>query len=168
MIYASYSKLPKKLKNGIEILVGQAVFKLWIKTVKMLFGSITQEPLGLPNFHAIFEFLGQLTAGCIHYPKIKLLIILRFEIFIHMPILPNNYICPKLPLWHWAKSKDELECEVKWKVGPLRGFVFVLFCFVLFSMGMSGAKRWTGGLKKCFFFFFFFFFFVEVRSVVVY
>ena len=30
MIYASYSKLPKKLKNGIEILVGQAVFKLWI------------------------------------------------------------------------------------------------------------------------------------------
>ena len=31
MIYASYSKLPKKLKNGIEILVGQAVFKLWSK-----------------------------------------------------------------------------------------------------------------------------------------
>ena len=29
------------------ILVGQAVFKLWIKIVKMLFGSITQEPLGL-------------------------------------------------------------------------------------------------------------------------
>ena len=27
MIYTSYSKLPKKLKNGIEILVGQAVFK---------------------------------------------------------------------------------------------------------------------------------------------
>ena len=26
MIYASYSQLPKKLKNGIEILVGQAVF----------------------------------------------------------------------------------------------------------------------------------------------
>ena len=44
--YASYSKLFKELKNGIEILVGQAVFK--IKTVKMLFGSITQEPLGLP------------------------------------------------------------------------------------------------------------------------
>ena len=122
MIYAFYSKLPKKLKNGIEILVGQAVFKLWIKTFKMLFGSITQELLGLPNFHAIFEFLGQLTAGCIHYPKIKLLIILRFEIFIHMPILPNNYICPKFPLWHWAKSKGVLECEVRWKVGPLRGY----------------------------------------------
>ena len=28
------NKLSNKLKNGIEILVGQAVFKLWIKTVK--------------------------------------------------------------------------------------------------------------------------------------
>ena len=82
--------------------------------------NITQEPLGLPNFYTIFEFLGQSTAGCIHYPKIKLFIILRFEIFIHMPILPNNYICPKFPLWHWAKSKGVLECEVRWKVGPLR------------------------------------------------
>ena len=27
----------KEFKNGIEILVGQAVFKLQIKTVKMLF-----------------------------------------------------------------------------------------------------------------------------------
>ena len=46
-----YSKLSKELKNGIEILVGQVFFffKLWIKTVKMLFGSITQEPLGLPK-----------------------------------------------------------------------------------------------------------------------
>ena len=32
----------------LEFSVGQAVFKLWIKTVKMLFGSITQELLGLP------------------------------------------------------------------------------------------------------------------------
>ena len=30
MIYASYSKMSKELKNGIKILVGQAVFKLWI------------------------------------------------------------------------------------------------------------------------------------------
>ena len=30
-------KLCKELKNGIEILVDQAVFKLQIKTVKMLF-----------------------------------------------------------------------------------------------------------------------------------
>ena len=30
-------KMVKELKNGIEILVGQTVFELWIKTVKMLF-----------------------------------------------------------------------------------------------------------------------------------
>ena len=40
----------KELKNGIEILVGQVVFKLWIKAVKILFGTITQEPHGLPKF----------------------------------------------------------------------------------------------------------------------
>ena len=45
---ASYSKLFKGLKNDIEVLVGQTVFKLQIKTVKMLFGSIIQEPIGLP------------------------------------------------------------------------------------------------------------------------
>ena len=42
--------LSKELKNGIEILVGQGVFKLWIKTVKMMFCSITQEALGLLKF----------------------------------------------------------------------------------------------------------------------
>ena len=50
IIYAPYSKLSKELKNGIEILVGQAVFNLRIKTVNMLFGSITEEPIGLPKF----------------------------------------------------------------------------------------------------------------------
>ena len=30
-------KLSKELKNDIEILVGQAVFKLWIKTAKLMF-----------------------------------------------------------------------------------------------------------------------------------
>ena len=69
-LYASYSKLSKELKNSIEILVSQTVFKLWIKTAKMLFGSITQEPLGLPlNFDAIFEFLGQLTKRWIIFQK---------------------------------------------------------------------------------------------------
>ena len=34
---ASYSKLSKELKYGIEILVGQAGFKLWIKILKILF-----------------------------------------------------------------------------------------------------------------------------------
>ena len=54
IIYVSYKKLPKELKNGIEILVGRKVFKLWIKTIKMLFGSITQEPLGLSKFGCCF------------------------------------------------------------------------------------------------------------------
>ena len=47
---ASYDKLFKEFKNGIEILIGQVLFKLWIKTVKMMFGSMTQELLGLPKF----------------------------------------------------------------------------------------------------------------------
>ena len=46
----SKRKLSKELKNGIEILVGQAVFKLWIKTVKIMFWSITQEPPDLLQF----------------------------------------------------------------------------------------------------------------------
>ena len=52
--HASYSRLSKELENGIGILVGQAVFKLWIKTIKMLFGSKTQDPLGLPKFWCYF------------------------------------------------------------------------------------------------------------------
>ena len=47
---SSCSKLSKELENGIDILVVQTVFKLWIKTIKMLIGSITQEPLVLPKF----------------------------------------------------------------------------------------------------------------------
>ena len=35
--YASLSKLSKEVKNGIETLVGQAVFKLWIKHSKYCF-----------------------------------------------------------------------------------------------------------------------------------
>ena len=49
-MHASESKLSKELKNGIEILVGQAVFKLWVKTGKIMFWSITQEQLGLLEF----------------------------------------------------------------------------------------------------------------------
>ena len=54
IINASYSKLPKELKNGIKSSVGQAIFKLWINTFKMLFGSITQELLGLLKFWCYF------------------------------------------------------------------------------------------------------------------
>ena len=49
-MHASESKLSYELKNGIGILVGLAVFKLWIKTVKIMFWSITQEALGLFKF----------------------------------------------------------------------------------------------------------------------
>ena len=35
--HASWSKFAKELKNGIEILVSQVVFKLRIKTVKIIF-----------------------------------------------------------------------------------------------------------------------------------
>ena len=48
-MYASWGKLSKEFKNGIEILVGQAIFKLWIKTVKITFWLTTQEPFGLPK-----------------------------------------------------------------------------------------------------------------------
>ena len=37
--------LSKELKNDIEILIGKVFFKLWIKTVKILYWSIIQEPL---------------------------------------------------------------------------------------------------------------------------
>ena len=41
----TFSKLFKELKNGIDILGGHAVF---IQSKYVGFGSITQEPLGLP------------------------------------------------------------------------------------------------------------------------
>ena len=40
-------QISEELKNGIEISVGPAVFKLWIKVVKILFWSTTPEPLDL-------------------------------------------------------------------------------------------------------------------------
>ena len=56
-MYTSKSKLSKELKNGIGILVGQAVFKLRIKTVKILLWSITQELLGLLKFSSLDNLL---------------------------------------------------------------------------------------------------------------
>ena len=59
MRYAPYTKFSKKLKNGIEIEVGQAVLEL-IKTLFGLFWSITlKNRLAAYNFNAVFEFLGQ-------------------------------------------------------------------------------------------------------------
>ena len=55
----------KELKIDIEILVGQAVFKLQIKTVKMLcLDQQLKNRLAYLNFDAIFEFLGQFTVRC--------------------------------------------------------------------------------------------------------
>ena len=49
--------MSKELKYGIEILVSQAILKLWIKTVKILFWSVTQELLGLLKFKCYFWVL---------------------------------------------------------------------------------------------------------------
>ena len=44
-MHVSYSTLSKELKEGIEILVGQAVFKLWFKTVYLnIFNAIVLVP----------------------------------------------------------------------------------------------------------------------------
>ena len=68
MNYASYSKLFKELKNGIEIIVSQAVFELQIKTVKMLLlDQKIKNRLAYLNLDAIFEFLGQFTLRCIYH-----------------------------------------------------------------------------------------------------
>ena len=68
---------PRNQKNGIKFLVGQAVFKLWIKTIKMLFGSKIEELLGLPKcwcyFWVPWTFYYKM---CILFFK-KVLIILR-------------------------------------------------------------------------------------------
>ena len=47
IIYASYSKLSKELKNSIKIKVGQAVLELLIQKQHLTVWSITWKPLGL-------------------------------------------------------------------------------------------------------------------------
>ena len=44
------SKFSKELKNAIEILVGEVLFKLWIKTVKIMFWSRTTWPTSILCF----------------------------------------------------------------------------------------------------------------------
>ena len=49
----------KELKNGIGIIVDQAVFKLHINTVEMLvLDQKLKNPLAYLKFDAIFEFIG--------------------------------------------------------------------------------------------------------------
>ena len=46
---ASLSELFKKLKNGIGILVGQAIFKLWIKTANVWINMINNSETAWPT-----------------------------------------------------------------------------------------------------------------------
>ena len=64
-MHASKTELSQELKNGIEVLVGQVVLKLQIKTVKIVFWLIARDSLGL--LYAIFEFLRQFSIRCIYY-----------------------------------------------------------------------------------------------------
>ena len=65
-------------KNGIEIMIGQMIFKLWIKTVKILFWSITQEPLGLLEFQCYFgvPWRNYYTIHIIFFKKVFIIIFL--------------------------------------------------------------------------------------------
>ena len=60
----SIPKQAKKLKTDIQISLGLRIFEFPIKTCKIMFWSIIQEPLGL---FAIFEFLWQFASRCIYY-----------------------------------------------------------------------------------------------------
>ena len=53
-IWFSWSKLSEKLKHSINILIGLVVLELLIVTCKILFWSITQEPLGLLKYQCYF------------------------------------------------------------------------------------------------------------------
>ena len=63
----SLSKLTEILKQCIKTLFGQAV--LGLLTSKILFLSITQEPLSLIFFNASSVFLSKSTSGYLHRPK---------------------------------------------------------------------------------------------------
>ena len=63
---------------ALKFWVGQAVFKLQIKTVKMLtLDQKLKNRLAYFSFNAIFEFFGQFAIGCIYYFFKKMLMILR-------------------------------------------------------------------------------------------
>ena len=78
MIYASYTKLSKKLKNGIEIQAGQAVLELLIKK-KKIFGLFLIHNLKNHLFKTsmpFLTFLRQFALRCIlFFQKIKLIIL---------------------------------------------------------------------------------------------
>ena len=63
---APYPCPRKLLKNGINILVGQAVYNLWIKQPTNSFFSISQEPFGLLNIN-IKEPFGLFKYVCLFF-----------------------------------------------------------------------------------------------------
>ena len=113
----------KELKNDIEILVSQTVFKLWIKTVKILFWSIIQEPLELGlyllspsglNFNASFEdayIMFQIGVDIFEeehkacYFVDRGAVLGRFSHYVGIQVLePNTYKCPIRTIrTYWAE-----------------------------------------------------------------
>ena len=60
VVYPSYCKLSKELKNDIKILVNQAVFKLLDKKQsKYCFDQLLKNHQAYLNFNAVFEYLEQ-------------------------------------------------------------------------------------------------------------
>ena len=73
IIYASYSKLSKELKNGIKILEAVRILSYGSKHF------LIKNRLVYLNVDAIFEHLGQFTIKCLHYFFKTVLIILQFN-----------------------------------------------------------------------------------------
>ena len=62
MIYASYSKLSKELKNSIEISVGEVVLELLIKTIFWLIlirnlKAAGRTEISIPSFNSLDNLL---------------------------------------------------------------------------------------------------------------
>ena len=65
-----YSKVSKELKNGIEILVGQACFKVIERNSQNVVDQWLKDHLAYLIFDAIFELLGQFTVSCIYFEAV--------------------------------------------------------------------------------------------------
>ena len=85
----------KEFKNGIGILGGQVVLKLWIETVKISFRPITK--LVYLNLNAIFKFLWQLTVRCIYHLSKKLSIVNWMRHFVRRT---SRKKCIQQNIWH--------------------------------------------------------------------
>ena len=70
--------MSERLKNIIEILVGQTVLELLIKTILSMFWEITQKLLALLNFGTIFKFLRPFTSRKLYFQKVSIILNLKF------------------------------------------------------------------------------------------